>query len=111
VKRDQRERSAAAKAPDEAGGDARIENGWIVIRVAIATLPGAWKSAVELGFVEPGWKIIDANVFAHDVVLALNEGDDDGTTPVHRLFDAACEEAIAQGSQGVTEDPIEESEE
>ena len=45
-------------------------------------------------------KIIDADDFAKDVLRELMREEEDGSTPVHRLFDKVGLEAMEQGSIG-----------
>lgn len=83
--------------------DALIKGGYIVIRVPISALPVAYQAGIDSGFIEPRYRITNAKAFAKDVVRALNDEEEDGTTPIHRLMDKACEEAIEQGAEGVEE--------
>lgn len=83
--------------------EAFIEKGEIVIRIAVGALPTAYQAGIDLGVHEPGFKIANARAFAKDLVRALNDEDEEGTTPIHRLFDAAMDEAIEQGAEGVEE--------
>jgi hypothetical protein len=83
------------------GGRAVIEGGCIVIRIEISALPlivpGAWGPV-------PGddcFKVTDAEAFARDLVAELNREEEDGTTPVHRMFDAVIQGAIENGAEGV----------
>ncbi len=84
-------------------GRAIIENGSIVIRIALSTLPmvveGSWAS----GAMDTRFKIINIEEFAADLVTELNSESEDGTTRVHKLFDGAIEEAINQGAFGIEE--------
>lgn len=91
-------------------GNARavIEKGHIVIRVAIGAIPVAYQAGVDLRAIEPGFRIVNARKFAKDLVRSLNHEDEEGTTPIHRLFDTACEHAIEQGADGVEETKGEE---
>lgn len=84
--------------------EAFIEKGEIVIRVAVKALPLAYEAGTDLGVHEPGFKITNARAFAKDLVRALNDEDEQGTNPIHRLFDDAMAEAIEQGADGVEED-------
>ncbi len=45
------------------------------------------------------YKITNAPGFAKEVALELVQEEEDGTTPVHLLLDAACLKAIENGSQ------------
>ena len=80
--------------------EAHIENGEIVIRVAIDVLPGALKQNPRDDSYY-SCKVTDLAGFAKDVVHALNSEAEDGTTPIHSLFDSAMAEAIDQGSMHV----------
>ncbi len=81
-------------------GQAIIEDGNIVIRVALSALPmvveGAWAS----GALDTRFKITNTKEFAGDLVHELNNEAEDGTTPIHQLFDAAINE---QGARGIEE--------
>lgn len=44
---------------------------------------------------------IDAKVFAKEVWRELVREQEDGTTPVHLLFDNAFEQACEQGAEGI----------
>lgn len=48
-----------------------------------------------------GIKITDPDLFAEAVVDALNEEDEDGSTPLTRLLDKAIEHAVDQGCEGI----------
>ncbi len=82
-------------------GQAKIEGGEIVIRVSIDALP----FIADHVFALEGslYAVTDAPTFARDLVYELNREEEDGTTPIHRMFDAAISEANEQGADGVTE--------
>jgi len=90
----------------EGTAQAYLENGLIKISVSVKDLPRIIKDSTDYGylplFAELGTSITDVNRFAKDVVYALNEEKEDGTTPVHELFDDAFERAVENGSQGVS---------
>ena len=88
---------------DSGIAEAVIEKGNIVIRVPVRCLPVAYQGGIDAGYIEPGFRITNARAFAKDLVQALNSEEEDGTTPIHRLFDAAMEDAIEQGADGVEE--------
>lgn len=50
---------------------------------------------------EPATKIIDNAVWAKEVAAILEKEEEDGTTPLHMLFDAAFESAANAGSEAV----------
>lgn len=45
--------------------------------------------------------VTDKQAWAREVVRQLNREQEDGTTPIHLMFDAAFVEAIEQGAEGV----------
>jgi hypothetical protein len=81
--------------------EAYIEGGEIRIRVPIKLIPKIVSCSISAGYMAEGAKVIDATRFAKDIVNALNDEQEDGTTPVHVLLDTAFEKAIEDGSQGV----------
>jgi hypothetical protein len=78
--------------------EARIEKGLIVIRVPVSVLPAALKQNPRDDSYSD-YAITNPMGFARDVVRELNREAEDGTTPVHLLFDRAMAEAIDQGSE------------
>ena len=87
--------------------EAFIRRNEIIIRLPIDIMAAAYRGGVDLGYIPAGWKVTDAPAFAREVVRALNhENPDNGTTPIHRLFDAAFLDAIEQGAEGVEEEPV-----
>lgn len=84
----------------------RIEREQIVISIGVALLPhvvntdlyGAYNDAKD------EWeypKVTDPDVFAKEVVRELLQEEEDGTTLVHKMFDAAINEAIENGAEGI----------
>lgn len=49
----------------------------------------------------PAYRVTDKDMFGDAIVEALEREEDDGTTPLHRLFDAAILDAIEDGCEGV----------
>jgi hypothetical protein len=90
----------------------------VVIAVGIDTLAHCWMTGPERDRLR--WddltndydpniaRIVEPQTFAEDVVRELKREQEDGTTPVHLLFDKAMLEAVEQGSLGV--DDVEEDE-
>jgi hypothetical protein len=69
----------------------------IAIRVPVAVLPSALKqNPRDDAYYDV--KITDLPGFSVDVVRELNAEAEDGTTPIHELFDRAMAEAIDNGS-------------
>lgn len=86
------------------GAEANIEGNQIVIRIDIETLPIAVEGGIDLGTIASGGRVVDAYAFAKEVVYALNDEEEDGTTLVHEMFDAAFDDALDMGAQGVNYD-------
>lgn len=51
--------------------------------------------------------ISDPAVFAKELVRALEDEEEDGTTPVHRMLDAAALATLENGGLGIEEGPVE----
>lgn len=84
-------------------GQAVIENGEIIIRVPFVSLPMVVEGAWALNALDMRFKLTDTALFARDLVRALNSEDEQGTTMVHKMFDAAINEALEQGAEGIEE--------
>jgi len=82
---------------------AHIDGSCIVIRCRIDALPSVVEGAWAAGGLETRLKITDPAAFAKDVVSEMNQEDEIGTTPVHRLFDKAIKLAFDRGAEGVEE--------
>ena len=88
----------------------KVEGDELVIRIGIDTLSEAaefegrepfWQYDEIVGDFVQHWKIIDNKGWAEDVVHALKDESEDGSTFVTDLLDKACEEALDQGSLSV----------
>lgn len=88
---------------DRDSGRAIIEDDIIVIRVPITYLPIIIEGAWALNALDTRFKLTDAALFAKDLVRALNDENEEGTTMVHKMFDAAINEALEQGADGIEE--------
>lgn len=97
---------------DNAEGCARLEseaqivNGKLIISLRISTLAHAARhSDYFFRCAEDGTplKITDEAVFAKSVAYALNAEEEDGSTPITRMLDAAFEHVSEQGEEGVEE--------
>lgn len=82
---------------------AQIEDGSIIIRVSLENLPGIVEGGWAAGYRDTRWKLTDTEAFARDLVHELNREEEDGTTPIHRLFDKAIDDAVDQGADGIEE--------
>jgi hypothetical protein len=83
--------------------EAYIKRGAIVIRLPVKNLPLAIEGMWAAGYSDVRYKITDTEAFAAEFVHALNREAEDGTTLIHKCFDAAALEAIDQGAEGVEE--------
>lgn len=89
--------------------EAKIEGDEIVIRLDIKALQiiasGGWACNAL-----PPLEITDGALFADDLCRALNYEDEQGTTPIHRLFDKGINQAVENGALGcdvISEDAAE----
>lgn len=89
--------------PFENSGQAMIEDGHIVVRVAIGALPTVLEGAWAAGYFPSRWKVTDEAKLADGIVEQLNAESEDGSTRIHKMFDAAILEAIDQGVDGIEE--------
>ena len=83
---------------------AHISRGAIVIRVRMKTLPVAFSASPSNPTTDEGdpkYRITDLEAFAANVCRRLNEEEEDGTTLIHRAFNAAFEQVLEQGDEGV----------
>lgn len=77
----------------------------IVIELPISVLPKALHAAPfnmdPDG--DPAYHVTDKGALADSMVERLGEEEEDGTTPLHRLFDAALQAVIENGDEGIDE--------
>jgi hypothetical protein len=89
--------------------EAKIEGDQIIIRLDISALPvivsGGWACNAL-----PPLKVTDSGGFAKDLCRALNDENEEGTTPLHRVIDKAVLTAVEQGAFGIDEISEEEAE-
>lgn len=88
---------------DRSDGQAVIEDGYLVIRVAISALTQVVEGAWAAGSMDVRYKVTDEAVFAKDLMHELNAESENGTTRIHMMFDLAIQEAINQGANGIDE--------
>ena len=85
---------------------AAIEGDEIVIRVPIAAIPFAADIAMDFEWFhgeDATMKIVDAKLFAEDLLTELLREDEEGTTMVHLMLDKAILAAVEAGAEGVEE--------
>lgn len=77
----------------------------IRISIGLATLAYAIENGpnwYEEYSIDPGF-YKDYMEFGKSIVQYLEHEEEDGSTPVHRLFDSVAEEALNQGAEGFNE--------
>ncbi len=89
----------APALPPKGDGRAKIEGEQIVLRIDISDLP----VIVEAGPSGDFMKVTNTKKFAKELVNAINEEEEDGTTAFHRVIDDASEAAFENGAEGVKE--------
>lgn len=82
----------------------RIEGDEIVIRLKIEALPGALAGGPHGLWM----RVTNSGDAAKAMVRVLEAEEEDGTTPVHRLFDDAMLHALENGEDGFRETTEEE---
>jgi hypothetical protein len=82
----------------------KVEGGQVKISIGIALL--AFAVQYQNDWPEEFY-VSDIREFSQSLVRQLRREQEDGTTPVHRLFDAAAQEVIGQGDDGVDEGNVE----
>ena len=92
-----------SKTEPSTGAEAVLLNGLIVISIDVDALPVIVSGSCAADGLDGLWKVTDPEVFAKEVVHALNNEREDGTTRVHQMFDRAFLEAIEQGAEGIEE--------
>lgn len=78
-----------------------VPTGEIIIRIGVETLKHAVSITSDVDDPEGEIIVTDAMLFGRELVSELNREDEQGTTRVHRLLDAAAREAANQGAEGV----------
>jgi len=76
--------------------EVEIKNGRLEITIGVDLLC----FAIEHGPIGEGLRITDNDVFAAEIRRTLLNEEEDGSTPVHRMFDVAADEACEQGAEG-----------
>ena len=84
--------------PDQSAR-AIIEDDAIVIRIPLANLQAIMDGGFACGAYDQRYKVTNLLGFAKEINSELNSEDEEGSTPVHKLFDAAINEALNQGAQ------------
>lgn len=85
--------------------EAHIEGDAILIRLPLENLQAVAEGGWASGALDMRWQITDPAVFAKELCGELNREEEDGTTPIHRLFDRAIDKAAENGAEGIEEHP------
>jgi hypothetical protein len=99
----------STEAVPHRSAEAYVDDGEIVIRVAVSTLPLALECNPRDYDDHSRFSkhISDLAEFTKDVVSELNREAEDGTTLIHELFDDALAKALDGGSIGIDYDAAE----
>ena len=73
-------------------------SGDIIIRIPGAYLRHHVRASEDF---EEGSRVTNTKVFSDEILRALNDEQEDGTTPVHQMLDAVVLEAIENGAEGI----------
>lgn len=83
----------------------KIEGDEIVIRLPIDAIPNAAGIAMWEGF-NCEYPVIDAKIFATELVRSLKKETEAGTTLVHLMLDKAVLVAVENGAEGISLNPL-----
>lgn len=83
----------------------KIEDGQLKISIGIALLAFAVQGSDQW---PEEFRVTDIRDFAKSMLRRLRDEEEDGTTPVHRMFDAVADQILEQGDDGVDEGDVEE---
>ncbi len=76
-----------------------VENGVLSISIGVDILCHASEVGRRYGL--EGIKITDKKVFVEGVARQLITEEEDGTTPVHQMFDNAVSQMLEDGEEGI----------
>lgn len=82
-------------------GRAVIEGDSVVIRFPLDAIATALEGAWAMNKLDQRYKITDAAEFTKEFRNSLNAEDEQGTTLVHKMADAAFLDCIEQGAFGI----------
>jgi hypothetical protein len=87
-----------------------VEGDQLVIRIGVDTLAWCYEISDDnqpydekIGDFRRAWKVTDPHKFAKGVGIGLQDEEEDGSTPLTMILDAACVRAI-EDDMGVDED-------
>lgn len=79
--------------------EAAISDDVLIITIGVSNLVTAVLAGPHLDGDDP--VAVDVDIFAAEILAELLREEEDGTTPIHRMLDAAAVEAIEQGAEGI----------
>jgi hypothetical protein len=83
------------------GLQAEILDERLVISISCADLA----FAVMQRDIMDGLQVVNPDEFCRDIIAELGREEEDGSSPLHLLFDTAAERAVENGSMGIDEAP------
>ena len=83
----------------------KIEDGQLKISIGIALLAFAVQNNDNWS---EDFRVTDISEFAKSMKRRLLDEEEDGTTPIHRMFDSVADQVLEQGDDGVDEGDVEE---
>ena len=83
--------------------EVKIEDGRLLISIGVDTFCHATEYGMDQYFTGEV-KVTDNDVFVQEVAKELSREEEDGTTPIHRMFDKVAAKALENGANGVTVD-------
>lgn len=91
-----------ADKPEAQALSVSVSNGVLTISIGVGLLAFAVQATSVSGWPQD-WYITDPVAFAEELARTLESEEEDGTTPVHRMLDAAATETLEQGAESVNE--------
>ncbi|MBY2992477.1 hypothetical protein HF272_13665 [Rhizobium leguminosarum] len=84
-----------------------VEDNQVKISIGLGLLAFAVQSAPSYAGWPDDWYIDDIRKFGKEFASALQREEEDGTTPIHRMFDKVALELLEQGPECVEEGSVE----
>lgn len=107
-----------SKKTENEGLKVEIKHGRLVISIGTKALaesfelgPGNEEYDESIPDFKKRYKVTDHRAFAKEVLMALDNEDEDGSSLVTDLLDKACEAAIDDGADGIEEADEDDDEE
>lgn len=97
------------KGPDSGAGkqlSVIVEDNQLRITIGLGLLAFAIQAPDHAGWPED-WHIDDIRMFGKEFAAALKREEEDGTTPLHRMFDKVAQDLLDEGPACVEQGPVE----